>query len=134
MVLVVESRLVSLSLVNSYASSFTEVAIQFLSLLVINARAWVKEACLVDPTHDIIITILEIIHQNNEEFSAKRIDKSLCKSSLTAEMVTSFSPPNVSVISTMGCRTFKKISITEISESLGIKSVFLTSLRVAHRG
>ena len=40
MVLVVESRLVSLSLVNSSASSFTEVAIKFLSLLVINARAF----------------------------------------------------------------------------------------------
>ena len=90
---------------------------------------------------------LEIIHQNtfhakweSEEFSTKCIDKSLCKSGLTAEMVTSFSQPNVSVISTMGCRTFKEsrtfkeISITEISESLGIKSVFLTSLRVAHRG
>ena len=51
-----------------------------------------------------------------------------------AEMVTHVSEPIISVILTNGSITSTKISIAAISASTGIKSVRLSSSRVAHNG
>ena len=118
-----------------------EIATQLSSLSAMKARALNlgsrKHAQFSKPSSEcslrsaIRIFFISLAIEESETFSIRRIDKSLYRSGLTAEMVTSFSPPSVSVIFTMDSKTFSNVFIVEISELLGIKSVFLISIKVS---
>ena len=56
-------------------------------------------------------------------FSIKCCDNNLCSNGLIVEIISNFSPPIASVISTIGLKTSRNISMVEILVSLGIGSI-----------